>query len=140
MSTLIDEDFFARLRMLSDEFAAGVPATLARLTAVRAAFDVQAPASEHIGELQQILHTVAGSAATFSYRAMGQHARTLEQRLRVLMAFAEAVPARDWEFWLASLDDYCAWAANDPKSDEYPEAGLPALVPRAEARDEADPM
>jgi HPt (histidine-containing phosphotransfer) domain-containing protein len=133
MATLIDEDFFARLHMLNDEFAAGVPDTLARLDALRAAFNAQAPAPELIGELHQVLHTVAGSAATFGFRTMGQQARMLEQRLRVLMAFAEAVPARDWEYWLASLDDYCAWAAIDPKSDEYPETGLPGPRPRAEA-------
>jgi HPt (histidine-containing phosphotransfer) domain-containing protein len=133
MATLIDEDFFARLHMLNDKFAVGVPDMLARLVALRAAFDAQAPAPELIGELHQVLHTVAGSAATFGFRTMGQQARTLEQRLRVLIAFAEAVPARDWEYWLASLDDYCAWAAIDPKSDEYPEAGLPELAPRTEA-------
>jgi HPt (histidine-containing phosphotransfer) domain-containing protein len=129
MATLIDEDFFARLRMLSDEFAAGVPDTLARLAALRAAFNAQAPTPELISELHQVLHTVAGSAATFGFRTMGQHARSLEQRLRVLMAFAEAVPARDWEYWLANLDDYCAWAAIDPKSDEYPEADLSGINP-----------
>ena len=51
---------------------------------------------------------------------MGQQARALEQRLRVLMAF-EVVAARDWENWLASLDDYMAWAGGDPKSDDYPD-------------------
>jgi HPt (histidine-containing phosphotransfer) domain-containing protein len=120
MATLIDQDFFARLRVLNDKFAAGVPDTLARLAALRAGFDTHAPDAAHINELHQILHTVAGSAATFGFRSMGHQARSLEQRLRVLMVF-EVVGARDWENWLDALDGYLAWAARDPKSDDYPD-------------------
>jgi HPt (histidine-containing phosphotransfer) domain-containing protein len=120
MATLIDQDFFARLRALNDKFAAGVPDTLARLGALRGRFDAHAPDAQMVKELQQILHTIAGSAATFGFRTMGQLARALEQRLRVLMAF-EVVGARDWEHWLAGLDEYLAWAAIDPRSDEYPD-------------------
>jgi HPt (histidine-containing phosphotransfer) domain-containing protein len=120
MATLIDQDFFARLRVLNDKFAAGVPATLARLGALRAGFDARAPEPAMVEELHQILHTVAGSAATFGFRSLGQQARALEQRLRVLMAF-EVVGARDWEHWLAGLDGYLAWAALDPRADDYPD-------------------
>jgi HPt (histidine-containing phosphotransfer) domain-containing protein len=119
MATLIDQDFFARLRLLNDKFAASVPATLARLGELRAAVDPQAPDPQRVAGLHQVLHTVAGSAATFGFRNMGHHARALEQRLRVLMAF-EVVAARDWENWLCSLDEYMAWAVLDPKSDAYP--------------------
>ena len=120
MATLIDHDFFARLRELNDKFAAGVPATLARLGALRRNFDAQAPDPGMVSELHQTLHTVAGSAATFGFRSLGQQARELEQRLRVLMAF-EVVAARDWENWLSSLGQYLEWAAIDPKSDDYPD-------------------
>jgi HPt (histidine-containing phosphotransfer) domain-containing protein len=120
MATLIDQDFFARLRMLNDKFAAGVPDTLARLGAIRVAFDPYAPDGQLVTELHQILHTIAGSAATFGFRTMGYQARALEQRLRVLMAF-DVIAARDWQNWLASLDNYTAWAAVDPKSDDYPD-------------------
>jgi HPt (histidine-containing phosphotransfer) domain-containing protein len=123
MATLIDQDFFARLHLLNDKFAAGVPATMAQLGAIRAAFDPAAPDAGLVGELHQILHTIAGSAATFGFRTMGQQARALEQRLRVLMAF-EVVAARDWQNWLGSLDAYMAWAAADPKSDVYPDEGV----------------
>jgi HPt (histidine-containing phosphotransfer) domain-containing protein len=123
MATPIDQDFFARLHLLNDKFAAGVPATMAQLGAIRAAFDPAAPDARLVGELHQILHTIAGSAATFGFRTMGQQARALEQRLRVLMAF-DVVAARDWRNWLISLDAYMAWAAVDPKADNYPEEGL----------------
>jgi HPt (histidine-containing phosphotransfer) domain-containing protein len=122
MATLIDQQFFSRLRDLNDKFVAGVPDTLARLAAVRAAFEPQSPDPQMVGELHQVLHTIAGSAATFGFRTMGQQARALEQRLRVLMAF-EVVAARDWENWLANLDEYMAWVAIDPKSDDYPDEG-----------------
>jgi HPt (histidine-containing phosphotransfer) domain-containing protein len=120
MATLIDQDFFARLRVLNDKFANGVPATLAQLGELRAAFDPHAPDPRIVAELHQILHTVAGSAATFGFRTMGQQARALEQRLRVLMAF-EVIAARDWQHWLDGLDEYRAWAAIDPRSDVYPD-------------------
>ncbi|MDB5916587.1 MAG: hypothetical protein JWR40_821 [Massilia sp.] len=123
MATLIDQEFFARLRLLNDKFAASVPGTLARLATLRALFDPRAPAADIVGELHQILHTVAGSAATFGFRTMGYQARALEQRLRVLMAF-EVIAPRDWENWLASLDEYTAWAAADPKSNDYPDENV----------------
>jgi HPt (histidine-containing phosphotransfer) domain-containing protein len=118
MATLIDQEFFARLRLLNEKFAAGVPGTLERLRTMRAAIDPQAPDPEAVKELHQLLHTVAGSAATFGFRTLGQQARAIEQRLRVLMAF-EVIAARDWRNWLDSLDAYLAWAAIDPKADRY---------------------
>ena len=124
MATLIDQEFFARLRALNDKFAAGVPDTLARLRAARLAFDPEAPDAALVKEIHQVLHTVAGSAATFGFRALGQQARALEQRLRVLMAF-ELVAPRDWRDWLAALDQYLAWAALDPKAEDYTSGGAP---------------
>ncbi len=123
MATLIDQDFFTRLRVLNDKFAIGVPGTLAQLGALRAAFDPRVPDRQIVGEIHQMLHTIAGSAATFGFRTMGQQARALEQRLRVLMAF-EVIAARDWQHWLDGLDTYLAWAALDPRADRYPDDGL----------------
>jgi len=119
MATLIDQAFFARLNALNDKFAASVPATLARLRALRARFDPAAPSEAVIKELHQMLHTIAGSAATFGLRVFGQQARSLEQRLRVLMAF-DAIAAGDWERWLDALDAYLAWADIDPTADSFP--------------------
>ncbi len=118
MATLIDQEFFARLHALNDKFAASIPATLERLRAARSAFVPEAPDGELVKELHQILHTIAGSAATFGFRVFGVQARQLEQRLRVLMAF-EAIAARDWNNWLDALDEYIAWAAVNPKAADY---------------------
>ncbi len=117
MATLIDQEFFARLRALNDKFAASVPATLAKLRENRAAFDAQAPDKAILATLQETLHTIAGSAATFGFRSFGQHARTLEQRLRVLQA-GQATTAQEWAGWMAALDAYIVWAEIDPKAED----------------------
>jgi hypothetical protein len=38
-----------------------------------------------------------------------------------LRALTDKFAARDWDNWLAALDVYLAWAALDPKSDDYPD-------------------
>ena len=116
MATPIDLEFFARLRELNDKFAASIPTTLERLRALRQAFDPEKPDPKLVTDLHQLLHTIAGSAATFGFRGFGQQARSLEQRLRVLMAF-EVIAARDWRNWLDSLDQMVVWASIDPKAD-----------------------
>jgi len=114
-----DQQFFARLAELNEKFAARLPTTLEQLDALsqqlgsagEPAFDV-APAA---GELQAMLHTLAGSAATFGFRGLGHHARLLEQRLRVLRAF-DVVAATEWQAWRAELDEYISVARRDPKA------------------------
>ena len=118
MATLIDQEFFARLHALNDKFAASVPDTVARLRDARLRFDADAADPELVKEMHQVLHTVAGSAATFGFRMLGVQARQLEQRLRVLMAF-EVIAASDWNDWLLALDMYLDWAGRDPKSQDY---------------------
>ncbi|MGZ8290013.1 MAG: Hpt domain-containing protein [Telluria sp.] len=118
MATLIDQDFFAKLNALNDKFASSVPDTMARLRDLRNRFEPAAPDGALVRELHQMLHTIAGSAATFGFRVLGQQARQLEQRLRVLMAF-ESVAAQDWENWMGGLDEYVSWAEINPKADQY---------------------
>lgn len=115
----VDQQFFERLREMNDKFAAGVPATLDRLQTARDAFDAAVPSTALADELRQVLHTVAGSAATFGFRTFGAEARVLEQRLRVLQAF-ETVGAAEWRSWLRSLDHYLAWARSDARADQFP--------------------
>ena len=119
MATPIDQEFFARLNALNDKFAAGIPATLERLQAARQRFDPAAPDTALLAELHAVLHTVAGSAATFGFRVLGQEARQLEQRLRVLMAYPAIAPC-DWSDWFDALGDYIAWGLRDPKAPSYP--------------------
>jgi HPt (histidine-containing phosphotransfer) domain-containing protein len=113
-----DAEFFGRLAELNDRFAGALPQTLGRLSAARNAFDTERPQGELIEELHAVLHTLAGSSATFGFRALGHHARNSEQRLRVLMTF-DAVAPEEWGAWLAELDVFIAWALQDPKG-AYP--------------------
>jgi HPt (histidine-containing phosphotransfer) domain-containing protein len=113
-----DAEFFERLAELNDKFAAALPQTLGRLSAARNAFDTAQPQTELIQELHAVLHTLAGSSATFGFRALGHHARNIEQRLRVLMTF-DAVAPEEWGAWLMELDAFVAWALRDPKGS-YP--------------------
>ncbi len=119
MATPIDQDFFARLRALNEKFAASIPETLFRMRQQRLAFNPDAPDEEVMRALQETLHTIAGSAATFGFRVFGLEARALEQRLRVLMTFG-TVPAEDWNRWLGALDAYIDWAEINPKVSEVP--------------------
>ena len=105
MAPSADTDFFVRLTQANEDFRAGLPATLQRLRDTGAGFDPAAPDAQLAGELQSLLHTLAGAAVTFGFRELGQGARALEQRLRVLTAF-ELVGEDDWQAWLASLDDF----------------------------------
>ncbi|WP_229467231.1 Hpt domain-containing protein [Massilia sp. Mn16-1_5] len=87
------------------DFRAGLPDTLRRLGQAGSGFDPGAPSAALAAELQSLLHALAGAAVTFGFRELGQGARALEQRLRVLTAF-EHVGADDWRAWLASLDEF----------------------------------
>jgi HPt (histidine-containing phosphotransfer) domain-containing protein len=113
-----DEQFFARLSALNDRFASTVPAMLGQLSAARARLVPATPDPALIDEFRALLHTMAGSAATFGYRVLGQQARTLEQRLGVLTAF-DAVQEANWQAWLAELDAFVGWARRDPKAAYY---------------------
>ncbi|MDQ2820492.1 MAG: Hpt domain-containing protein [Pseudomonadota bacterium] len=118
-------DFFARLRVQDAAFSAGLPATLACLAALHdPARPIPTPAASN--ELQRQLHTLAGCAATFGYRRLGQEARALEQRLRVLQAF-DNVPPVDWTDWFTQLFGLIAWASADPCRCSLPGAGAAAL-------------
>lgn len=108
-----DQQFFSRLASANAGFASRLPAILERIGALGAQLDPLQPAAI-ADELQAMLHTVAGSAATFGYRGLGQHARALEQRLRVLTTF-DAVAASDWAAWVGELQEFVQLALRDPR-------------------------
>ena len=105
MTAPLDTDFFVRLTQANADFRTGLPSTLRRLGAAGAGFNPAAPAPQLAAELQSLLHTLAGAAVTFGFRELGQGARALEQRLRVLTAF-EIVGEDDWQAWLSALDEF----------------------------------
>ena len=117
MPQLADHEFFARLAELNEKFAGRLPDTMAQLATLSQRIDPGAPAgiAPAAAEAGAMLHTLAGSAATFGFRELGHHARLLEQRLRVLTTFDDVAPA-DWLIWRGELDAYIAAAQRDPKS------------------------
>ena len=110
----LDPAYRARLAALNDKFAAGLPDTLSRLGALRAALDPAAPDAAAASRLYKILHTLAGSAATFGHPLLGDEARRLEEGLRTLDGEA------GWAAWLARLDGFIAWAGRDPQRAPQP--------------------
>jgi HPt (histidine-containing phosphotransfer) domain-containing protein len=120
MEASLEQQFFGQLSVLGERFAAGVPVMLARLAAAQAAFDPAAPDLALVRDIRAQLHTMAGSAATFGFRALGQQARALEQRLRVLLAF-EMVAREDWDAWFGQLERFARWGLRDPKAAYYSE-------------------
>lgn len=109
-----DQEFFARLAELNEKFAQRLPGTLDAL-ALQSRLLAEGDRAAPVNELQAILHTLAGSAATFGFRGVGQHARLLEQRLRVLRTFDTTAPA-DWYAWGVELDAFIEAARRDPKA------------------------
>ena len=108
-----DTGFFARLTDANETFRAGLPAALGRIRAAQAELSPAAPAPLLVAELQSQLHTLAGAAVTFGFRELGQGARALEQRLRVLRAF-DTVGEDDWRAWLAALDEFVRTGLEGP--------------------------
>jgi HPt (histidine-containing phosphotransfer) domain-containing protein len=119
MSAEVDAEFFERLSALNDKFAGSLPRTLGRLAEARTCLDPAAPPPALVAEMHAVLHTLAGSAATFGFRTLGHQARLLEQRLRVFTTF-DAVAPQDWEDWLDRLDVFVSWGLRDPKA-AYPD-------------------
>ena len=120
MRAPMDEQFHAKLRALNDKFAASIPGTLGQLQAAREQFCAGSPdVANNLAQIHQILHTMAGSAATFGFAMLGQQARLLEQQLLPLMA-QPGSPAQAWTAWLGSLDRWMCWAGVDPKASTYP--------------------
>ncbi|KFI07747.1 Hpt domain-containing protein [Massilia sp. BSC265] len=109
-----DRHFFSRLASANAGFSSRLPATLERLAGLGAQLEPAQPAAT-AAELQAMLHTVAGSAVTFGYRSLGQRARALEQRLRVLTTF-DAVAASEWAAWVGELHLFVEAARRDPRS------------------------
>jgi HPt (histidine-containing phosphotransfer) domain-containing protein len=118
MASPVDHQFFDRLSNAHARFGAGLPELLGRLAAAGGAFDPRTPDTALMQELQALLHAMAGGAATFGFRVLGHQARTLEQRLRVLMAF-EACVADEWHRWFGELERLIAWSRRDPRAAYY---------------------
>ncbi|TFW17507.1 Hpt domain-containing protein [Duganella callida] len=116
MATPVDPDFRARLAALNDKFAATVPVTMAK---IRAALDAcvaggAQPPQDAVHQLHELLHGVAGSAATFGFPVLGQESRRIEQMVRATMA-----GHGEWPAIVPEVEKLLAWAARDAKAGAF---------------------
>jgi HPt (histidine-containing phosphotransfer) domain-containing protein len=118
MATIVDPDFRARLRALGDKYAATVPGLMAAIeqALLRCEQDGLSPA--HLAALQKQLHTIAGSAGTFGFGALGQQCRVLEQQTRQIAADPQAEGA-PWSELAAQIRQLLRWAAIDARAETY---------------------
>ncbi|HEV7816660.1 MAG TPA: Hpt domain-containing protein [Janthinobacterium sp.] len=118
MATLIDRDFRARLRALGDQYAASVPGLMAAIEQALLRCEAKGLKAENLAALQKQLHTIAGSAGTFGFGALGQECRRLEQQARRMAAQPDA-GAAGWPALTAQIRQLLRWAAVDPRADSY---------------------
>lgn len=114
MATLVDPDFYGRLKALGDKFAARVPDTTANIARVLAACAADGATPEHLHELHELLHGIAGSAGTFGFTVLGREARRLEQQTRLVQAGGV-----EWTPLSEEIAQFLRWAARDPGADQY---------------------
>ena len=80
------DEMLVKLKALQVGFGLKLPARLAAIdTAVQDCRD-QPQLREHVDTLHRLLHTMAGSAGTFGYEALGVRAREFEQEVKVWLA------------------------------------------------------
>jgi HPt (histidine-containing phosphotransfer) domain-containing protein len=118
MATLIDPDFRARLRALNEKYATRVPALMQAIKQASGRCDSEGPRLEPLTSLHGALHTVAGSAATFGFAALGQECRRIEQQVRAMLnAPAQAVV--EWPAVRGQVETLLHWAALDAGATHF---------------------
>ncbi|HEX7986454.1 MAG TPA: Hpt domain-containing protein [Duganella sp.] len=116
MATPVDPDFRARLAALNEKFAVTVPVTMEKIAAALAVCQAETgpPPAEAMRPLHELLHGVAGSAATFGFATLGREARRIEHMLRDAMDTGSG-----WDAVAPEVEKYLRWAACDPHATNY---------------------
>lgn len=118
MAPVQDPNFRERLNALSAKYGATIPATMAAISSALS-HCCNAEADQYsLQKLHELLHGVAGSAATFGYPVLGTEARRLEQEVRPLLG-KRPVDIAHWQSLASMVAQYLAWAAVDPKAPEF---------------------
>lgn len=114
MAAPLDPDYRAHLQKLSDMFAASIPARMAEIVDALAAAGA-APGQPELERLHHALHTVAGSAGSFGFAALGDEARRLEQAVR-----GQVAGEPGWAALVPQIRAYLEWASRDPRATSFP--------------------
>jgi len=113
MANPVDPEFQDRLQALRDKYAASVPE---RMAAIREALTLcqGGPTRPNIDQLHHALHSVAGSAGSFGFHALGNEARRIEQLVRGVM---EA--GAPWDGIESAVQALLQWADKDFRSEKF---------------------
>lgn len=118
MATVQDPNFRTRLNALSEKYGATIPGTMAAISSALSHCCNADADEQSLHRLHELLHGVAGSAATFGYPVLGTEARRLEQEVRPLLG-KRPVDIAHWEALAALVAQYLSWAARDPKAPDF---------------------
>ena len=80
------DDMLVKLKALQAGFGQKLPARLAAIDAALQDCRDQPQLREHVETLHRLLHTMAGSAGTFGFDALGLRAREFEQEVKGWLA------------------------------------------------------
>jgi len=113
MATPTDPAYQDRLQALRDKYAASVPE---RMAAIRDALALcqGGLTPPHIDQLHHALHSVAGSAGSFGFHALGNEARRLEQLVRGVMESGNS-----WDGIETAVQALLHWADKDFRADKF---------------------
>ncbi|HAT31517.1 MAG TPA: Hpt domain-containing protein [Janthinobacterium sp.] len=119
MATLVDPDFHARLRAISEKYAVTVPDLLGAIAAALAECRSGAWAAAPTLALHRALHAVAGTGGTFGFGVLGGECRRLEHLLRALID-GVAIDVAQGQALGAQVATLLDWAGRDPKAGPAP--------------------
>jgi len=113
MANPVDPAYQGRLQALRDKYAASVPE---RMAAIRDALALcqRGLESPHIDQLHHALHSVAGSAGSFGFHALGNEARRIEQMVRAVME-----SGAPWDGIETAVQALLHWADKDFRSEKF---------------------
>ncbi|WP_342114619.1 Hpt domain-containing protein [Pseudoduganella sp. OTU4001] len=114
MAQPVDPAFHDRLQALRDKYAASVPE---RMAAIRDGLALCVEAGQtpaNIEQLHHALHSVAGSAGSFGFHALGDESRRIEQMVRGVM---EA--GAPWAGIEVAVQALLLWADKDFRADKF---------------------
>jgi len=113
MANPVDPEFQDRLQALRDKYAASIPERMAaiREALARCQGGLTPP---NIDQLHHSLHSVAGSAGSFGFHALGNEARRIEQLVRAVME-----SGAPWDGIESAVQALLHWADKDFRSEKF---------------------
>ncbi|WP_338844962.1 diguanylate cyclase [Massilia sp. W12] len=113
----MEQALAVKLRQLEARFLTGLSDRLAQIESglmqMDAAQHSGEPLAGALAELHRVLHTLAGTAGTFGFAVLGEHAAVLELAIKALQESAAPLPAEINQL-RANLQQFMAQVRSDP--------------------------